>query len=112
MGELISLMIYIGLSALIAFTVAPGKGRSAGGWFVISLILSPVMAVILLLVLPSLPIRLYPRAGARVPKAEDEEEPSPVRSPPVWRSCPACNRQVLADKLTCPWCNHSFGPGC
>jgi hypothetical protein len=51
---------YIALSVGFVAAVANGKGRSFVGWGLLALFVTPLLALLALAALPSVPVREYP----------------------------------------------------
>ena len=72
--------------AIIVAVAASSRGRSAAGWFLISILLSPILALILVLVLPNLAAQELEEAHRRRREAElatvRRVEPPPAPSVP------------------------------
>lgn len=73
------------LFSAIPAVIASNKGRSGIGWFFVGLLVSPLLALILVLVLA--PIK---KAAA---------DPTEERV-----SCPLCKEQISSEALRCPHC--------
>ena len=76
----------------LTFAVAPAvlaarRGRTGVGWYFVSLLISPLLAFVLLLVLPNL--------------EEDERRA-------MMRKCPACAELVRPEAKICRFCRHEF----
>ncbi len=70
--------------AVIAALIASSKGRSAGGWLFMGIILG-IFAVVIIAVLPKI------------------EPPSPPQ-----KQCPDCGETVLSVANVCKHCGHRF----
>ncbi len=82
----------------VAFSVGVGmlagkRGRGSGNWFVISVVVSPLLALIFLF------------ASDDLSKKKDLLEPEPVRIP-----CPACAEPVLPEATKCKHCGTELTP--
>ena len=53
MGELVILIVWVIVSIIVGIA-ANARGRNGVGWFFVSILLSPVLALLLLLVFPPL----------------------------------------------------------
>ncbi len=85
------LFFWLVLSIVIGIGAA-SRGRSGFGWFLLSILISPLIALILLLLMPS--------------KAARPDEPNPdthVR-------CPDCAELVLAEARVCKHCGCKLVP--
>jgi phosphotransferase system glucose/maltose/N-acetylglucosamine-specific IIC component len=78
--------------AVIVGIAASRRGRSGLGWFLLALVISPVIAGLLVLVLPS--------------KAVDPNAPSPE----THVKCPDCRELVLKDAKVCKHCGCKLVP--
>lgn len=75
--------------ALIVGVVAGSRGRGSGNWFVVALLLSPLLAIIILALLPNL-------KGAPNPKTHVK--------------CPDCAELVLKEAKVCKHCGTKLLP--
>jgi hypothetical protein len=71
------------LFAVVPAILASQKGRSAVGWFVLALVISPLLALLFVAVLPNLHQRR--ERTSRVP-------------------CPFCKELIKRDAVRCPQC--------
>lgn len=79
--------------SVVAGVVAASKGRSGGGYFLLSLVFSPVVGLLLAIALPRVEVTLrYPGPG-------DTAEPARV-------PCPKCAELVLPAAKVCRFCGH------
>src|SRR5438067_1783351 len=85
-GNLIALVMLWLLCALMAGTIAAGKNRSYGAWFLLGLVTGPLAIV------------LVSRRPEVVPKA-------------LARPCPHCGRTIRKTAETCPFCHGRTGEG-
>ena len=88
----------------LVFSVAIGvgasaRGRSGFGWFLLSIIISPLIAVILLALMPSLARPVDPKSGIAVQAAVDE-----------LRKCPECAELIKKEAKKCKHCGSSVEP--
>lgn len=82
-------------AAIVVGIVASGRGRSGFGYFVLSLLLSPLIGAVLAL---GLPAKRQAAGGADVPSDNTH-----VR-------CPACAEWVLPEARTCKHCGAQLTP--
>ena len=78
--------------AVIVGILAARRGRSGFGWFVLSLLITPLIAGLLVLVLPS--------------KATDPDAPTPE----THVKCPDCRELVLKEARVCKHCGCKLVP--
>lgn len=89
------IILWFGLSVVVGI-VASSKGRSGFGYFLLALLLSPLIGGILALALPS-------KKGVVVAGAEVASEETHVR-------CPDCRELVRADARKCKHCGTALTP--
>lgn len=91
-------VIFWFLAAVVVGVIAGSKGRSGFGWFVLAVLISPLLAGILVLVLG--------RPGGAVAVANGADQPNAdthVR-------CPDCRELVLRDARKCKHCGSGLVP--
>lgn len=86
MELLITWLVFAAVPAIIA----PSRGRSALNWFLVSVLISPLIGLILVLALPS---------------QKDAPEAAVVRLP-----CPRCGESIATSAQVCRFCGAQFGP--
>lgn len=82
------------VAAIVVGVIASGKGRSGFGWFVLGVLISPLLAGILALVVSS---------------KKPEREPISV-SDGTGRKCPMCAEMVRAEAVKCRFCGADLQP--
>ena len=80
------------LFALVVAIIASNRGRSGFLWFLLSVVISPLLALILVLVLPN---HAY---GVQVPSQDTHKK------------CPDCAELVLQEAKVCKHCGAKFYP--
>jgi hypothetical protein len=80
------LVLYVGL-AIVVGVAASSRGRTPGGWFLLALVVSPLIAGLLVLVLPNLQLQ-----RARAAELQDS------------RTCPYCAELIKAEAVVCKHC--------
>jgi hypothetical protein len=80
------------LFSFLPAIIAPSRGRSFIGWFLISILISPLFALILVLALPS--------RGKVL--ADKDRQYGRVKD------CPECAETVKSAARTCRFCGHKF----
>lgn len=85
--------------AVIVAIAASGRGRSGFGWFLLAVFISPLLAFILLLVLPKVG-----EAGLA------RDETGAAITPHTHVRCPDCKELVRRDARKCKHCGTSLIP--
>ncbi|ODN70220.1 zinc ribbon domain-containing protein [Methylobrevis pamukkalensis] len=92
MEFLLTFLGWLGFSFLVG-SFAQRRGRSFGAWMIVSLLFSPLVGVIIVLLLS--------------PIAE-KTEPA-IQHPEAFKLCPRCAESVKRAALVCRFCGHEFG---
>lgn len=95
MGLILGWLVF----AIVVAIIAPSRGRSAFGWFLLSLLISPVLGLILVLALPK-------RGSAAVSR---DESGAPITAATHVR-CPDCREVVRKDAKKCKHCGAALVP--
>lgn len=85
--------------ALVVGVAASRKGRSGFGWFLLACLLSPLLAGLLLLVMPKQGLAALPL----------DESGQPI-TPETHVRCPDCRELVRADARKCKHCGTALIP--
>jgi hypothetical protein len=86
------LFIFWLIFAAVVGVIASSRGRSGFGWFLISVLISPLLGVLLVALLPS----LKPAPGAPTPETHVK--------------CPDCAELVLKEARVCKHCGCRLTP--
>lgn len=88
--------IFIGyfVFSIVVGVAASSRGRSGFGWFILSLLISPLLTLILVLVLPNCAIG--PAATGVSPRTHHH--------------CPECKELIRKDALKCRYCGSKLSP--
>lgn len=79
--------------AVVVGIAASNRGRSGFGWFLLSILLSPLLGLILVLVLP------------------DQKKQQAAHSDAAGRRpCPRCGEQIMRSAVVCRFCDADLAP--
>lgn len=92
------LLLFLLIFAVIIGVAAENRGRSAIRWFLLSCLITPVLALIALLVMP--------RGGSEGPQPQAVYTPPPPLDPR--KVCPDCGEQVPGVARICRFCRYEF----
>lgn len=84
--------------AVILGVAAYGRGRSGIGWFFLAMIISPLLALILLVLLPNLKTEGLAQPGTAAP------------TPDTHVKCPDCAELVMREARVCKHCGCKLVP--
>jgi hypothetical protein len=84
--------------AIVVGVAANTRGRSGFLWFLIAVVLSPILAGLLVLALPKIASGSDPVFASRLASVEQ----------PRLKKCPDCAEMVQADAKICRFCRHEF----
>jgi hypothetical protein len=93
----VELIVFWLLFSFVIGIIASSKGRSGFGWFLLSVLISPLLSFILVLALPSLSTRLRTESGEPV-------------TPQTHVRCPDCRELVRVDANKCRFCGCKLIP--
>lgn len=83
--------------SVVVGIAASARGRSGFGWFLLSLVISPLIALILVLVMQN-------KAQATVPEASAPAVAANQPSEATHKKCPACAEWILREASKCKHC--------
>ncbi len=89
------ILIYFVFSVVVG-AVASGRGRSGFGWFLLALIISPIISIIIVLILPS-------ALPGDIQRQQVQAEPQ--------KRCPYCAELINAQAIKCRHCGSSIALG-
>lgn len=87
--------VYLGMSFIVAIAAQNHRGRSGTPWFLLSLIVSPLIAGLLLLASKDR------RTVSITVRGDDPRSP-------LGKTCPRCAEDVKLDAKVCRYCQHEF----
>lgn len=89
------------LFSVVVGIIASSRGRSGFGWFLLSIIISPLLSLILVALLPSL--------KTAAPVAGPNPQPA-APSVDQLRKCPECAELILREARRCKHCGSAVTP--
>ncbi|WP_164897686.1 zinc ribbon domain-containing protein [Mesorhizobium sp. M6A.T.Cr.TU.017.01.1.1] len=93
--------VYLGLAFIVGIAAQNYRGRRGTPWFLLSLIISPLLAGLLLLASKD-------KRPAAVAVTITTSEERVVNGPIYEKKCPECAEQVKVDAKICRFCRHEF----
>ena len=98
--------IFLGwlIFSIIIGVGASGRGRNGFGWFVLAVAISPILALILLVLLPKLQPSAQSSAAARATYGSGPETPD------THVKCPDCAELVRMEARVCRYCGCKLVP--
>ncbi|MCC7202406.1 MAG: zinc ribbon domain-containing protein [Nitrospirae bacterium] len=108
------------IGAILAYLLAKQKKRSIGGWVVCSLLLTPLV-VLILLVLPEIKIEDFSKDGWKCLKCNEWRRKEAIECPYCktkrsftlssdMKKCPYCAEMIKAEAIVCRYCGKEL-PG-
>jgi hypothetical protein len=77
------------IASIIVGVIASSRGRSGGGWFLLSLLISPLLTIVPVLALPK---QMTRRQALQL------------------RACPFCAEVIRREAKVCKHCHHEVAP--
>ena len=99
-------VVYIVICTIVA-TKAVETGRSGGGYFLLSFLLSPLVGFMTLTLSILAKIELAHRSRSRPPSVSDETSTRMRRTDLTW-DCPKCREKNPNSTYTCGKCGYSL----
>jgi hypothetical protein len=96
-GGMMELFLFWFIFAVVIGVAASSRGRSGLGWWLLAMIISPVLALVLLVLLPSL-------------RAEAVATGHSIPTPDTHVKCPDCAELVLREARVCKHCGCKLVP--
>lgn len=95
-------IVYLGLAIAVGVGADNWRNRNGFGWFLLALVISPLVAGLLMLALR--------------PVEKRQSKPAEVFTPrwvtntpdPIVKSCPDCAEEVKYEAKVCRFCRHEF----
>lgn len=114
------------LFSIIVGVIASSRGRSGFGWFLLAMLISPVLALLVVVLTPSLKAApaeptpethiscphcggLVPRIAMRCKHCDGKLVPQPLEAA-VRVKCPECAEFILREAKVCKHCGHRLEP--
>lgn len=98
--EIIGITLFWALLAIIIGIIANARGRSGIAWFVIALLISPLIAVVILAMVPS-------KSKPAEPTPTPAQAAEPARKT---KRCPQCAEDIMFEALRCKHCGAEIPP--
>jgi len=99
----VTLFLAWGILSLFVGVAANSRGRNGVGWFLISLLISPLFGLLFLIAMPIKTPRLPPKRASGMFNL-GRTTTTAIRG----KKCPRCAEIVKPDAKVCRFCGHSF----